>query len=524
MLVKSPLSIKADVRAFLWSVLLCVVSVTSHAETIRYASHYGKSPFNFDEIAKPSDGFVVNDRDSTTLDRYMFRSSAEYEITIPILIKRFVGQDINKLVEKGLLSPTVKLHVPAFDVDSNSLPIFDCDGDRIVDYMNKEVNEVYFNDEFIGVLSGANNIWKFNDQFELNIEKVNFPAAPGGTGRNTIKVKIDVANKDVVLSSGQVGCRVWATEIDWAALEFEITSPLAFLPGMFGSPGSFNNSGFVDYLATETGLPSEILSHGLVDPSIFACLGRDPSFTTHAYEYREQLKTHAESYGSDGFHLVGHSKGGVDGRKLIQTLRDNPLEVEIGRMSGQPVVAELEAPSLATLGSLHKGTALADYIVAGIGVGNLLASDFCDLTTQNMANFNATVLTPSKVTTFNGAADADVNGDAMLDDVEVIGNQLSNPFADAAYKILRNIASVEIEFVDVPNVGPVTVPKLIRTTSPQPNDTMATVASATGLPGVDAIRTFLGAAGKNHGTILEDEVKAAVIDSGVSGALDWRLK
>lgn len=522
--VKSPIGILRGACSIVGLICLFLASTQTYSETIHYASHIGKSPFNFDEIEKPSDDFIVNDRDSATLDRYLFRSGADYEIVIPIQVRRFVGTDIGKLVEQGLLSPKVKIHIPAFDVDSNSIPIFDCDGDRVLDEMKPEVNEVYFNGELIGVLTGANNIWKFNDQFELDIQKLKFPTVPAGIGHNTIKIKIDVANRDVVLSSGQVGCRVWATEIDWAAVEFKVTSPVAFLPGMFGLTDSWEDSGAVGNLADKTGLPSEILSHGFLDPSIFACSDSNSSFRAHAYEYREQLKNHAEWYRSDAFHLIGHSKGGVDGRMLIQSLSDEPLEIEIGRMSDLPIVAELEAPSLATLGSPHKGTALADAVVAGIGFLNLFASDFCDLTTQNMAKFNQTILPPPTVKTFNGGADADVNSDSVLDDVEVTGNQLSNPAGNIAYRFLRNVAAVEVETIYVPVIGVVSIPIIVRNITPQLNDTLATISSATSLPGVDEIKMFVGPTGKNHGTVLKGEAQDAIINSGISGALDWRLK
>ena len=57
------------------NVLLGTVSpVRSAYAANSFPPHQGDSPWSFSVIAEPSDTFVVNDRDSATIDRYLFRS------------------------------------------------------------------------------------------------------------------------------------------------------------------------------------------------------------------------------------------------------------------------------------------------------------------------------------------------------------------------------------------------------------------------------------------------------------------
>lgn len=489
-----------------------------------YPAHSGASPTSFDAIAKPSDTYVVNDRDSGTLDRYLFRGSSGYEIVIPINIRRYLG-DLDTLRQKGLVGKMARLYVPAYDVDAATFPVLDCDRDDIPDQLRPEVDEVYFNGELIGTLNGDNNLWKFNDRFQIPIEKVHFPTSPGGTGVNTVSIKVDVANRDVVLSSGQVGCRVWATEIDWAALKFEATSLVALVPGLSGSPTSLTNSGYKDRIRSELGLPSEILAHSRFEASLQACQGgATPSMVQHATEMRESLKEVAERYGTDSVHLIAHSKGGLDARMFLRNLEASPLKLKVGTMSGQPVYSELEVNSMATHGSPHAGTSVADYLVAstaGLGLP-LLVSDLCDLSTQTMAQVNGSLPLPSKTSSVLISGDADEDGNGTISDSEANGNQMANPTANRWHRIVRDYARFDVDIQIDPLSGmPILIPIGVPAVVPQPNDTMVSVASATAAPGAHGSSHFHG---KNHGTIIGADVQQSVIQQGLSGALKWRLK
>ena len=69
----------------------------------------------------------------------------------------------------------------------------------------------------------------------MPIQKIKFPSQPGQTATNRIRVEIDVANRDVVLSSGAVGCETWAVAIDWVGAKYQATSPVVLVHGIRSS-------------------------------------------------------------------------------------------------------------------------------------------------------------------------------------------------------------------------------------------------------------------------------------------------
>lgn len=500
------------------------LALASLAQGADYPPHVGASPTSFDTIAKPSDTYVANDRDSSTLDRYLFRGNRTYDIVINIPIRRYLGE-MSTLRQQRLVGEKARLYIPAFDIDANTSPVIDCDGDDIPDNLRPEVDEVYFNDERIGTLSGDNNLWKFNDRFQIPMDKIRFPAVPGETAINTVGIKIDVANRDVPLSSGVVGCQVWATEIDWAALKIEATSPIAFVPGLSGSPTSLANSGYPERVRTQSGLPSQILSHSRFEASLDACSGgATPSLAQHAAEMRDSLKAMSERFGADSVHLIAHSKGGLDARMFLRELAANPLKVRVGTMSGQPVLSELEVHSLATHGAPHLGTTVADYLIATtVGTGlPLLVSDLCDLSTQTMARINGSLPIPSRTAALQLSGNADLDGNGTISDGEATGNQVSNPTANRWHRLVRDFARYEVDIQIDPFSGmPLFIPIGIPNPSPQPNDTMVSIVSASAAPGARGHQHFHG---KNHGTIIDSQIQQAVITQGISGTLAWRLK
>ncbi|MDX1472288.1 MAG: hypothetical protein R3213_12385, partial [Flavobacteriaceae bacterium] len=228
------------------------VQKTENLNDSIFPGHIGKFPNDYVELGIPSDTFIVVDVGPGN-DIYATRNDeGTPELTFDFDIYRYVG-DIAKLKQHGLISETFKLHIPAFDIDTKSPPR-DCDGDEINDQIAPEVDEVYFNGEKIGVLRGSNEQWDLGrNTFELSIDKLNLltEPTPGGFARNTLEIEVDVANEDTVLSSGQVGCKAWATEIDFVILEFEVVDPIALNVGLFGSPSTFEASGFKDRIMEE---------------------------------------------------------------------------------------------------------------------------------------------------------------------------------------------------------------------------------------------------------------------------------
>lgn len=173
---------------------------------IGYPAHHGNSPFLFSDMFSVTGDVVVNDKDSSALDSYLYRSGSEPEIKIPLNISRYIG-DKDKLLKSGFLSKHATIIFPGYDVDSQTAPVDDCDGDGIPDQLRPEVNKVYFNGELIGEMKGDNNTWRMQ-RFSVDIDLVNFPLTPGSIARNELSIAVDTANESVPLSSGAIGCIV----------------------------------------------------------------------------------------------------------------------------------------------------------------------------------------------------------------------------------------------------------------------------------------------------------------------------
>lgn len=496
-----------------------------------YPAHYGNSPFPFSDMFSVTGDIVINDKDSSTLDRYLYRSGSDPQIKIPLNVSRYIG-DKDKLLAKGLLSKQATIVFPGYDVDSQTSPVSDCDGDGIPDQLRPEVNKVYFNGELIGEMTGDNNIWRMQ-RFSIDISLVNFPSTPGSTAENELSIAIDAANKNVPLSSGAVGCRVWATEIDWAALQFEAASPVVLVPGLMGRTDSFEESGYIQALKEE-GLPVELVELNLGTSSFKICAGDGLSMLNQADVLRQKVSEIAKKYGSESVNLIGHSKGGLDSRAFAHLVRNTEIPVHIRAMSGQPLYAQLKVPSIVTHGTPHQGTVLADKLVVDVGVANFLFSDLCALTTYGMEKFNQTYPVPSDLRVFAIGAEADKNGNGVMEGNknnpemdEIDGHQVNNPLANNWYQLNRRakrVVIVDYQTIILPHLaGTIIVPEVVMTPTriPELNDGMVTVASATELSGV--IPHVIG--GLNHGTVLSDKVtQGKVIDAGATGFLQWRKK
>ena len=117
-------------------------------------------------------------------------SASQGPIVIDVPIRRYVApvngngflQNVEDLITRGVVSRNVSIRLPAFDVDESTFPVLDCDGDDIPDQLRNEVDEIYLNDEKLGVLKGNNQIW-VAQSFSVPIQKLKFPSSPGGSGR-----------------------------------------------------------------------------------------------------------------------------------------------------------------------------------------------------------------------------------------------------------------------------------------------------------------------------------------------------
>lgn len=513
-----------------------------------YPDHRGSSEWGFDVIAKPSDVYVVNDADGGTIDRYMFRQDGEIVINVPI--RRYVGptdgsgnlQNISTLISQGVVSETFNIYMPAYDVDEGVFPIADCDGDNIADQLYDEVNEVYFNDEKLGKFRGANQRW-FQQAFTISTSKLKFPSAPGGVANNEIRVKIDVDNATVVLSSGQVGCTVWATEVDWVGIQFKAAAPIVLVHGIRSSGSTLVNlkDGFnaLNLLAdnsikfNEPAEPAEI-------PFTCGAEAYNQSIAFNVAQLKTEIPRIVKEFGASSVNLVTHSKGGIDSLGYLSATRgENAIKVQVGTMSGQPVMHELKANSLVTLNTPHKGSVLAKYAVEArqvgwatvtnspnkfllAGVKGLDGSYMCDITPARANAFVSTALLPNGIDTASVATSADNNNSGSIDTSAEAAGFGAIPFANLSYLTVGIVNDVSIEVIPSGNWytrDTVTITPSVNTTFFD-NDIIVTRESAS------RYTTYTGVNHLNHLNVhsLATAETIGKDAQSKSGLVDWRVK
>lgn len=514
-----------------------------------YPSHQGNSPWRFDKngTEPPSGTYIVNDTDSSLIDKYRFRSAGPIIIEVPNY--RYVGPtdasghllNVDELTSRGIVSATASITIPVFDVDQDTFPVFDCDGDEIPDQLNNEVTQVFFNDKLLGALRGANGTWKRNFFDDVPITEIKFPSQPGEVAINHIRIDVDVANEGVVLSSGIVGCDVWSTEIDWVGLKFKAASPVVFVHGIRSQGTVFSNmkTGFDSNFVTSN-LSINLVDTPKPDPLPPGCpdIPYNNSISNNVAQLQTKIPAIAEQYGTSSINLVTHSKGGLDSRVFLHNTNQIPISVTVGTMGGQPVRKNLTANSLVTLDTPHRGSILADFGVAArhaatttdlTGTGALFAaaasilegSYYCDLTTVWASAFVAASELPNGVQTASVAADANRDGDLghQISSTEAAGFPGGSTAATLLYKIVGDVDLVNVTVTTRPGL-----PDLVEVTSVEdnvfkPNDLIVTQDSAALYP------TYPNIDGWHHLNV-HSEVNGEAIaqDAQSSGMVNWRIK
>lgn len=474
-----------------------------------------------------------------------FRSGGPLRFEIPVT--RYVGPVFTSgaggplvapgdLVAAGVVSATATLTLPVYDVDSRAAhPEYAPEVDRVV-----------FNGHDVGTLDGNNNQWNLN-AFEVPIEHVRFPHPRAGgpaPAVNVVEVHIDQANSE----------QVWCVGLDWGSLEFKATSPVFLVHGVGNNPGFWNRMGFSSALR-RAGLPFEGCGRS---QCLFEIAPRF-SYRAAGRALGARFAEVAEAYGVDSYHVVGHSKGGLDTRSF---LGGDTYDPERGP----------QLLSLITLDTPHDGSVVADVLFAydaELDEGAVSvefegfpsftdavipltytarggdADDLFQLTTDQVGSFNDDNVggLPRGVRYIAIGADADRNGNGELDFFNgeassliseslgggLLGQVLDafNGGADNAYQILRRVASVtvdrEVRDVVIPGAHPVVIEdaqvsvlRAVPTPSPEGNDSVVTVSSALGRAGGFAGRATRrivldGSEAKNHATIGDEDVARVVI-------------
>ncbi len=531
------------VRVWLVVPLLCGMAAAATAQDVRDPSRQAaigqamaaqasvtgprSSPF---QPPATSDVLFVVDGASGLDTGCSFRSDGPLEFDVAIT--RWVGPvdadgrllNPGTLVTAGVLSPTASLILPAYDVDVNP-------GSGIP----PEVNRISINGKALGNLTGDDGIWQLN-QFSVNIADLRFPArAPLGStptpALNRIRVDIDTAS-----GSNEN----WCTAVDWAAVAFKAFSPVILTHGNNSDAGFWDRHGFSATLAAAR-LPFD----GCADPS--RCrnpLNLPTSFiAANGARLAGIIPDIVRTFGADSYHIVAHSKGGLDSREYLAL----------------HAPSDLTLISHNTLSTPHNGSVMADISVArGVSLNVFRQTQFVgfptftqsllflanltgpddgarNLTTSFLAGFNAGNVGALPAANYNQvAADADRNGTASIDiEAEVAALRLddsslaSMPTAiatraiDPLYGILRNTAGIMTTTHVGVMSGLVPIPVQVLTivalpaTTPNGNDVLVTLPSGLGAGSIAArstgTRLFVGPSGRNHSDVADAGVAAAVV-------------
>lgn len=311
-------------------------------------AHYGSSPFDPPTV---DDSTFVVDRAGGLDTGCTFRSGGP--LVFSIRVGRVVG-DVATLKQNGLISATVALRMPAYDIDF----------DAYVPPYNPERDRVTFNGHVVPgeFLTGANNIWKLNS-FNIPIEWVNFPSDPGANGQvtpvdNTIRIDIDVAN----------GPELWCTAIDWAALQIQVARPVVMAHGILSNGGIWNNV-WVPQLQALGVLTDNDLNMGNLD-----------SIGNNAAKVGAVVERARRRWGVEKVNIVAHSKGGLDSREYVESRQTVERLQQLGTPNaGSPLADFVQTTAVRLLGPIP--TVLVNLLAGPAGV---------QLTTPYMAYYNAT--------------------------------------------------------------------------------------------------------------------------------------
>jgi hypothetical protein len=240
--------------------------------------------------------------------------------------------DAPTLIANGVVSQTTMLRVPAFDVDvagglpSPALP---------------QADHVFVNGEFVGSLSGADNVWHDN-KFSIPTALIRFgrrnPQNLPTPGINEIEILVDVAN---VAANGRAS---YCTRLHWAALSFDALAPTIMVHGTNSDPK------FWDDLVVE----GDRYGFGFVDAFRQLKVPFDNSIklptatvSENAFLLGFYVPAVAAEFGARHVHLVAHSKGGFDVRAFLA----GNLPFNLGVLS------------LTTIATPHHGSVGADYSI-----------------------------------------------------------------------------------------------------------------------------------------------------------------
>jgi pimeloyl-ACP methyl ester carboxylesterase len=265
-----------------------------------YAGRSGVNPY---ESLKsfPKDAIFIVDTGGD-LDKYVFKEDVvDGKLRIAIPVSRFFGevdadgklQNIQTMIDRGIIGKEARLLINVYDVDN--------------DYQGTEVRPeqdfVFFNGKQLkDPLTSGNDTWSTRS-YTIPTSEIKFPKKSSGSDKivpadNNIEILVDRANAET---------NIWATEVDWIALEIDGIRPIVLIHGHGGDPSTWTT--FTSFLRSDNA-PFYLPLSG--ETESYGCISANAG---HVSEIVQKVK---DVYGVEKVNLVTHSRGGVDSRRYIR--------------------------------------------------------------------------------------------------------------------------------------------------------------------------------------------------------------
>ncbi len=280
-----------------------------------------------------------------------------------IIIDRYFGskEERDRMVANGLMSRKAILVVPSLDCDSEYYSS---------DKWAPERDRLYLNGHYVGYLWGDNDCWR-NNSFEVPLDWLKFPSSPGDKAENHLEIRVDTANG---------GEEIWILGQVWQGIILSAPDPVMLVHGWTDEQSTLNE--LAAAITEETGIITAQ-----------AQVVRDASPEENAEIVQNALVTEAKKMGVEKFLVVGHSKGGLDLRPVIDAKGLNSPYVRRALQIGTPNAGSKVADIVANPQTFKQWlvTTIAKW-KEKIDVAN---PGFLALTTEGSHKFNETYKAPN---------------------------------------------------------------------------------------------------------------------------------
>ncbi len=270
-------------------------------------------------------------------------------LVIRLKVPRVLTKDQQRTwIAKGLLSPTARLTLPAYDVDSSKATGCGCANSPepefdLIRFNNKEVK----NGNGTPYLEGECEKWRLNT-FDIPLDWIEFPDDPKENGTATPKENIITIDID---TKNQQKC--WCTSVDWVALEiFTPVRPVVLVHGILSwaetwmgkpTPDDPTAISFVERF-NQLDVPVSAIT---LDP-VESPLRNLKSIEENAVTIGAAVEASRRRWGMEKVNLLCHSKGGLDSREFVELNEGVDKLVQLGTPNaGSPAADAVQLGGLA---------------------------------------------------------------------------------------------------------------------------------------------------------------------------------